>query len=322
MTHHPLRIVFAGTPEFAAVSLEALIGSEHEVIAVYTQPDRPAGRGRKLTASPVKQIAIEAAIPVYQPLTLKADEQQQQLARLDADIMVVAAYGLLLPATILETPRLGCINVHASLLPRWRGAAPIHRALMAGDKETGITIMQMDEGLDTGAMLHKSSCVIGADDTSGLLHDRLAELGATALLEALAKISDGTATAEPQDNSQACYATKLQKAEGQIDWQLPAASLDRKIRGLNPWPVAFSSLHGERVRIWQAHWLEGHSEQRPGTLIAADKDGLQVATGHGILAITRLQLPGGKQLPALDLLNARQDLFRPGNRFEVEGQAR
>ena len=314
----PLRIVFAGTPEFAATSLEALIGSEHEVVAVYTQPDRPAGRGKKLTASPVKELAVRSGINVCQPLSLKSDEERQQLAQLNADIMVVAAYGLLLPESILNTPRLGCINVHASLLPRWRGAAPIHRSLIAGDTETGITIMQMDKGLDTGDMLLKKTCPITPEDSSSSLHDRLAEIGATALIEALRQIQTGSITAEPQDNSLACYASKLLKAEGEIRWALSAEKLDRQIRGLNPWPVTYSQLNGERIRIWQGHVCEGQTDQRPGTIISADNDGLCVATGNGIIAITSLQLPGKKQLFIADLLNARQDLFRPGNRFDTE----
>ena len=318
MTHPTLRIVFAGTPEFAAVSLKALIDSQHEVVAVYTQPDRPAGRGKKLTASPVKVMALESEIEVYQPQSLKSEQEQQQLAALNADVMVVAAYGLLLPEAILNTPRLGCINVHGSLLPRWRGAAPIHRALIEGDQETGITIMQMDKGLDTGDMLHKLSCPIDEEDTSGSLHDRLADLGAKALMESLNLIIEGKVVPEKQQDDQACYANKLLKAEGEIDWTKSAEALDRQIRGLNPWPVAYSSLIGERIRIWQAYPIASRTDQRPGTVISADRDGLQVATGQGIIAITRAQLPGKKQLPVIDILNARQDLFRPGNRFETE----
>ncbi len=321
MAANPLRIVFAGTPEFAAASLAALINGPHEVVAVYTQPDRPAGRGKKLTASPVKELALRAGIDVCQPLNLKSDEEQRILAGFNADIMVVAAYGLLLPEAILNTPRLGCINVHASLLPRWRGAAPIHRALIAGDQTTGITIMQMDKGLDTGAMLLKHCCDIESRDTSGTLHDRLAELGAVALSDALERIQAGTLSPEAQDDSQACYATKLLKAEGELNWQLSAEKLDRRIRGLNPWPVAYSQLNGERIRIWQAQPLEEQTEQRPGTLISADREGLRVATGSGVLAVTRVQLPGKKQLSVADLLNARQDLFRPGNRFETESRS-
>ncbi|WP_210397960.1 methionyl-tRNA formyltransferase [Motiliproteus sediminis] len=318
MSHSPLRIIFAGTPEFAAVSLDALIQSDHQIVAVYTQPDRPAGRGRKLTPSPVKVAALEAGITVCQPLNFKDEEDRRLLASFDADLMIVAAYGLLLPKAVLQTPRLGCINIHASLLPRWRGAAPIHRALLADDSETGITIMQMDEGLDTGAMRLKLRCPIAADDTSGTLHDRLAELGAEALLDALEQLQRGTLPSEVQDSSQATYAHKLTKEEGLIDWQRPASELARQVRGLNPWPVAYSSLQGERVRVWEAQALEHGSDQQPGTLINADRDGLQVATGQGILSITRLQLPNARQLAVADLLNARQDLFRAGNRFDIE----
>ncbi|MEH6648800.1 MAG: methionyl-tRNA formyltransferase [Motiliproteus sp.] len=314
----PLRIVFAGTPQFAAASLEALINSRHQVVSVYTQPDRPSGRGRKLTPSPVKQLAQQTGITVCQPLSLKSDQEQQILERYDADLMVVVAYGLLLPKAILDTPRLGCINVHASLLPRWRGAAPIHRALIAGDTETGITIMQMDEGLDTGDMLHILRCDIADDDTSAELHDRLAGLGASALLDALEAITEGNVQPQAQDHQQACYAHKLVKAEGELDWGRSATDLDRKIRGLNPAPVAFSNLNGERVRIWDScTGDESSMDYRPGELIAADKEGLKVATGSGTLIITQMQLPNKKQQPVSDLLNARQDLFRAGNRFEA-----
>lgn len=316
MDSTPLRIIFAGTPEFAASSLQALLNTRHKVVAVYTQPDRPSGRGRKLTASPVKQLAEIEGIPVRQPENFKDPADQQALGDFGADLMVVAAYGLLLPKAVLETPRLGCINVHASLLPRWRGAAPIHRALLAGDTETGITIMQMDIGLDTGAMLHKVSCPIDDRHTSGELHDVLAKLGGTALTEALDKLTEGSLHGEAQDPAQACYASKLVKAEGAIDWTRDALDLERKVRGLNPWPVAYTDLNGARIRIWEAQALDERCDQPPGTLLTIDRDGLRVATGHGILAITRLQLPNAKQLPVADLLNARQDLFRPGNRFD------
>lgn len=317
MSSQPLRIVFAGTPDFAAASLEALIGSEHEVIAVYTQPDRPAGRGRKLTPSPVKVLAEKNSIAVYQPLNFKDAADRKQLADLRPDLMVVAAYGLLLPSDVLLTPEFGCINVHASLLPRWRGAAPIHRAVIDGDKESGITIMQMDEGLDTGDMLLKMSCPIKPEDTSGSLHDKLADLGAEALIESLRQLQEGTLTAEPQNNDLANYANKLSKAEGLIDWNRPAEALERQVKGLNPWPVAYAELNGERVRIWNAEVTEQSSDMKPGTIISADKSGLQVATGSGVLDITRAQLAGGKQLPISALLNARQDLLRPGNRFSL-----
>lgn len=317
MSTSPLRIIFAGTPDFAAVSLEALIGSNHEVIAVYTQPDRPSGRGRKLTPSPVKSLALAHNIPVYQPDNFKEEEPRETLASLQPDLMVVAAYGLILPKAVLATPSYGCINIHASLLPRWRGAAPIHRALMAGDKETGITIMQMDEGLDTGDMLLKKTCPISAQDTSGTLHDKLADLGAEALLESLKLLQQNALQAEPQDDQQACYAAKLSKAEGAVDWSKSARELERQVLGLNPWPVAYSEIQGERLRLWHAQSLEQTAEMPPGTIIAADKTGLQVATGQGVLEIDTAQLPGGKQLPISALFNARQDLFRPGNRFDT-----
>ncbi|WP_207060751.1 methionyl-tRNA formyltransferase [Motiliproteus sp. SC1-56] len=316
METKPLRIVFAGTPAFAAASLDALLNTPHQLVGVYTQPDRPSGRGKKLTPSAVKLRAIEAGLTVFQPQSLKTPEAQAELAALEPDLMVVVAYGLLLPKAVLDIPRLGCINVHASLLPRWRGAAPIERALLAGDEETGITIMQMDEGLDTGDMLLKKRCPIAADDTSHKLHERLMGLGAEALDEALENIALGRAVPEPQDETRACYAAKLTKAEGALDWALPAAELDRRIRGLNPRPVAFSDLNGERVRIWDAFLTKESSERPPGELICAEKEGLKVATGSGVLVITRMQLPGKKQLPVADLLNARQDLFRAGNRFE------
>lgn len=315
MSSQPLRIIFAGTPEFAAISLETLINSEHQVIAAYTQPDRPAGRGRKLTPSPVKVLAEKHGIPVYQPLNLKEQADQQQLADLKPDLMVVAAYGLLLPKVVLDTPTMGCINIHASLLPRWRGAAPIHRALIAGDAETGITIMQMNEGLDTGDMLLKLICPINAEDTSGSLHDRLADLGAEALIEGLKGIQAGSLIPEPQDDTQACYASKLTKAEGLINWSQPAEALEKQVKGLNPWPVAYTELNGERIRIWGANKVEQKSDMAAGTITIADKAGLQVATGYQLLEITHAQLAGGKQLPISALLNARQDLFRAGNRF-------
>src|SRR5690606_30946186 len=249
----PLRIVFAGTPVFAALHLQALLDwGGGEVIGVYTQPDRPAGRGKQLAASPVKQLALAHSLPVFQPPSLRSAEAQAELKALGADLMVVVAYGLILPKTVLETPRLGCINVHASILPRWRGAAPIQRAIAAGDQETGITIMQMDEGLDTGAMLHVRTLPIEPTDTGGSLHDRLAELGAEALLESLEDLERRQAEAQPQDNAQATYARKLDKDEAWINWHMPATDIERLVRAFNPWPVAYTLDHGERVRIWSA----------------------------------------------------------------------
>ena len=311
-----LNVIFAGTPAFAAEALKALLQSQHHVVAVYTQPDRPAGRGRKLTASPVKQLALEHGIEVYQPQSLKDPEAQQQLAALDADVMVVVAYGLLLPVPVLETPRLGCINIHASLLPRWRGAAPIQRAILAGDAETGVTIMQMDKGLDTGDMLLKRTCPIESDDTAQTLHDRLAEIGATAAIEALDQLADGQARPEPQDDSLSNYAAKLSKAEALIDWQRSAVEIERLVHGFNPWPVAQTEFAEQMMRIWLAQALEGATtDQPPGSVLKADKHGIDVACGEGVLRIQVAQLPGGKAMAAADLLNSRKELKQPGLRL-------
>ncbi|GAA0795070.1 methionyl-tRNA formyltransferase [Marinobacterium sediminicola] len=315
MSDTPLRIVFAGTPEFAAESLAAVLETEHQVVAVYTQPDRPAGRGRKLRPSPVKALALEHDLPVYQPLSLKDAEQQQILADLNADLMIVVAYGLLLPQAVLDTPRLGCINVHASLLPRWRGAAPIHRALLAGDITTGITIMQMDAGLDTGDMLSKAECTIENSDTSGTLHDRLAVLGAQLLVETLAPLAAGTLSPEPQDGSLATYAHKLEKQEGQIDWSLPAEEVVRRVRGFNPWPVCFTQLGDDNLRVWSAELDEDSVSYEAGTILAADGKGVRVACGEGSVRLTQLQLPGGKAQPVKNLLNAHKERFAPGVRL-------
>ncbi|WP_028468256.1 methionyl-tRNA formyltransferase [Neptunomonas japonica] len=311
----PLRIIFAGTPDFAASSLAALIKSEHQVIGVYTQPDRPAGRGRKLKASPVKSLALEHDIPVYQPQRLKGEVEQAELASLNADLMVVVAYGLLLPLAVLEAPKRGCINVHASLLPRWRGAAPIHRSLLAGDAETGITIMQMDEGLDTGDMLFKNTCPILPDDTSGSLHDRLATFGASALVETLQLLQSNQLNPLKQNDADACYAHKLTKEEGLIDWSNAAKTIDRQVRGLSPWPIAYTSLGNDNLRILSATpqpEVENVSAQ-PGTIIETHKDRIIIACGNATaLGVTRLQLPGGKPLATRDVLNSRKELFSTG----------
>lgn len=299
-----LKIVFAGTPEFAASSLAALLSSQHQVLAVYTQPDRPAGRGRKLTASPVKALALQHDLPVLQPVSLRDETAQQELAAWNADVMVVVAYGLILPVPVLTAPRLGCINVHASLLPRWRGAAPIQRAILAGDAETGVTIMQMDKGLDTGDMLHIVSCPIESTDTAEILHDRLAGLGSAALLDALAVIAQGNAQPEKQDDAQANYAEKLQKAEAQIDWSQSAEQLSRTVRAFNPWPVAFTKFDEKNLRIWLAEALPALTDAVPGTVLAESRDGIDVATGDGVLRVTQLQMPGGKALSAEQFLNA------------------
>ena len=302
----PLKIIFAGTPEFAATALEALLTTPHQVVAVYTQPDRPAGRGRKLQPSPVKQLALAHGIEVRQPEKLKDPADQAALADLQADLMVGVAYGLLLPQAVLDAPRLGCINIHASLLPRWRGAAPIQRAILAGDEESGITIMQMEAGLDTGPMLHVLKTSILKDDTGGSLHDRLAELGARALLESLGGIADGSLIAHPQDDELATYAKKLDKGEARIDWSQPATVIDRQVRAFNPWPVAQCAFQGQVMRIWQSLPLEQPAPDtaEPGQVLEAGKAGIDVATGEGVLRILNLQMPGKRAMSAADFLNA------------------
>ncbi|WP_044364548.1 methionyl-tRNA formyltransferase [Vibrio fluvialis] len=310
-----LRIVFAGTPDFAARHLAALLSSEHEVIAVYTQPDRPAGRGKKLTASPVKNLALEHNIPVYQPENFKSDEAKQELAALNADIMVVVAYGLLLPKAVLDTPKLGCINVHGSILPRWRGAAPIQRSIWAGDAETGVTIMQMDVGLDTGNMLKIATLPIEASDTSGSMYDKLAELGPQALVECLSDIAQGTAVAVKQDDALANYAQKLSKEEAKIDWTLSAQAIERCVRAFNPWPMSHFAVADNQIKVWQARVEAGSSNQAAGTILKADKTGIYVATGAEILVLESLQIPGKKALPVQDILNARASWFEVGSQL-------
>ena len=306
----PLRIVFAGTPEFAAEHLKALLDSPYEIVAVYTQPDRPAGRGQKLMSSPVKQLALEHHIPVMQPPTLRAPEAQAELAALKPDLLVVVAYGLILPQVVLDIPRLGCINSHASLLPRWRGAAPIQRAIEAGDSESGVTVMRMEAGLDTGPMLLKSVTPISADDTGGSLHDRLAKLGPPAVIEAIAGLAAGTLQGEVQDDSLATYAHKLNKDEARIDWNRPAVELERVIRAFNPWPICHSTLNGEALKVLAATLADAQGE--PGQILAASKDGLIVGCGAGALCLTRLQLPGGKALNFSDFFNSRREKFAAG----------
>lgn len=310
-----LRIIFAGTPDFAARHLDALLSSEHQIVGVFTQPDRPAGRGKKLMPSPVKVLAEEKGIPVFQPVSLRPQENQQLVADLRADIMVVVAYGLILPKAVLEIPRLGCLNVHGSLLPRWRGAAPIQRALWAGDTETGITIMQMDVGLDTGDMLYKLSCPITAEDTSATLYDKLAQLGPQGLLATLTHIATGTATHEVQDEEQVTYAEKLSKEEARLDWSLPAAQLERCIRAFNPWPMSYFVIDDQPVKVWKASVINTPAKAEPGTIIEANKQGIQIATAEGILNLESLQPAGKKAMNTQDLLNSRREWFTPGNRL-------
>lgn len=313
-----LRIVFAGTPDFAARHLEALIASDHEIVAVYTQPDRPAGRGKKLTPSAVKVLAESHNLPVMQPESLKGEASQSELAMFNADLMVVVAYGLLLPKPILETPRLGCINVHGSILPKWRGAAPIQRALWAGDDETGITIMQMDEGLDTGDMLDIATLPVAHDDTSASLYDKLAELGPNALVRVVDNLS--SFTPKKQNEAEASYAKKLSKDEARMNWQLSAAQLDRNVRAFNPWPVAWTVAEDHNIKIWQVTVLSEHVDTPPGTVIRADKKGIVVATGKGLLSINRLQIPGKKAMSAADVMNARGAWFTPGTLLDPDFQ--
>ncbi|MFM5857340.1 methionyl-tRNA formyltransferase [Aeromonas rivipollensis] len=310
-----LKLIFAGTPDFAARHLAALLSSDHEVVAVYTQPDKPAGRGQKLTASPVKELALAHDLPVYQPASLRNEEAQAELAALGADLMVVVAYGLILPKAVLDTPRLGCLNVHGSLLPRWRGAAPIQRAIWAGDSETGVTIMQMDVGLDTGAMIRKVSCPIASDETSASLYDKLAELGPQALVDTLDAMAAGNTAAEAQDDALANYAQKLSKEEARIDWSMEAVAIERCIRAFNPWPISWFEVAEQTIKVWQAEVIDSDHGQPAGTLLKADKQGIDVATGKGVLRLLTLQPPGKKAMSVPDLLNSRRDWFEPGTQL-------
>ncbi len=309
-----MNLVFAGTPAFAVPSLEALHQAGHKLLAVYTQPDRPAGRGRKLGESEVKQCARRLGLAVEQPATLKDLAEHERLRAFRPDAMIVIAYGLLLPKAVLAIPKHGCLNVHASLLPRFRGAAPIARAIEAGDAETGITIMQMEEGLDTGPMLMTAQTPIGGDDTAATLHDRLAALGARTLVSALDALTRGALAPTPQDNAAACYAKKLTKEEARLDWSQSALTLHRRIRAFNPRPVAFTIWRGEPLRLWDAALLTGeHSDAAPGTVIAADAAGVRVATGEGVLTITRLQRSNAKPVAAADFINGAR--LAAGERF-------
>ncbi len=301
----PLKVIYAGTPDFAVPALQALIDSPHEVVAVYTQPDRPAGRGRKVQFGPVKQVATDAGISVVQPLSLKDEAAQKTLANFNADVMVVAAYGLILPQVVLDMPKYGCLNIHGSLLPRWRGAAPIHRAIQTGDAETGITIMQMAAGLDTGDMLFKVSCPITAQDTGQTIHDRLANDGANALLQVLDLVQTDKLSPEVQDESLTTYAHKLNKAEAEIDWTQTAKLVDQTIRAFNPWPVAFTSFNGKPLRLFMSKVENIVSTEPAGTVISESPDGICVATGDGVLSFSRLQLPGKKAMDVRDFLNGR-----------------
>lgn len=311
-----MKIIFAGTPEFAAKALAALINTPHEIVAVYTQPDRKAGRGQKLTASAVKQLALENNLPVYQPLHFKASTEeglaaQQQLKAHQADVMVVAAYGLILPQAVLDTPKFACLNIHGSLLPRWRGAAPIQRAIATGDVETGVTIMKMAAGLDTGDMMYKTICPITAEDTSATLHDKLAVQGAEAICKVLVseeKLQHYLDNREVQDEQFTVYAHKLTKTEAQVDWTLSAIEIDRNIRAFNPWPVAFTPIdESNNLRIWNSHISTlSHNGETAGTIIEINKHGVHVVCGEGVICLTSLQWPGGKAVNTEQILQGHK----------------
>ncbi|MEQ4676848.1 methionyl-tRNA formyltransferase [Providencia vermicola] len=307
----PLKIIFAGTPDFAAKHLAALLGTQHQIVGVLTRHDKPAGRGKKLTPSPVKVLAQEHDIPVFQPVSLRDAENQQWLKDKNADLMIVVAYGLILPQAVLDIPRLGCLNVHGSLLPRWRGAAPIQRSIWAGDAETGVTIMQMDAGLDTGDMLYKAVCPITPNDTSATLYEKLAITGPEALIHTVNMLSTGQCTPEKQNDALANYAEKLSKEEARIDWQQDATHIERCIRAFNPWPMSYFMVQEQLIKVWQAEVIEDLQGKQPGTIIRADKNGICIATGNGALNIIQLQPPGKKAMSAQDILNSRREWFTP-----------
>ena len=314
-----MKLAFAGTPEFAAVILDALADSRHAVEAVFTPPDARAGRGKRVAESPVKQRAAAAGIRVLQPGSMRTADAAEQLAALAPDAMVVAAYGFLLPAPILAIPRLGCINVHASILPRWRGAAPVHHAILAGDPRTGVSIMQMDAGLDTGPILATRTCAIAADDTSGSLTGRLAELGAATLVDTLDALETGTVEARPQDDASATRAPKLSKAQAAIDWARPAVEIERMVRAFDPWPVAHTSVAGTgapALRIWRAEPADGDSSETPGTVLACDESALMVAAGRGVVRIIEIQPPGARRMSAAEFVRGRR--LAPGARLGRE----
>ena len=306
-----MKIAFAGTPEFAAVALESILAAGFEVTLVLTQPDRPAGRGMQLQPSPVKQVALAANIPVHQPEKLRTPEQQAPLAEAGVDVLVVAAYGIILPQAVLDMPRYGCLNIHGSLLPRWRGAAPIHRAIQAGDLETGITIMQMDAGLDTGPMLLKRAETIHPDDTTASLHDRLAWLGADMIVEALQALPDGL-TPTPQPAEGVTYAAKIGKAEAAVDWTRPAVEIERSVRAFNPFPGALATYQNTPIKLWRARAIDATGT--PGEVLLAEAAGVIVACGEGSLCITELQKPGAKRLSAADFLRGMP--IAAGSRFD------
>jgi methionyl-tRNA formyltransferase len=310
-----MKIVFAGTAEFAIPAFKALLNTSHEICAVYTQPDRPVGRGRKIAASPIKKIALEHNLPVYQPQTLKDPDSQKQLQCLGADVLINVAYGMILPDAVLNMFKFGCINIHPSLLPRWRGAAPIQRAIEAGDRQTGVAIMQMDAGLDTGGIYKLENLSIDSTDTAATLSIKAAELGAKLLLEVLDETEAGKAKITSQSDEQSTYAKKITKEDGRIDWQKSAQEIDCMIRAFNPWPIAYAKIDDLVVRIWQVDIQKSESSEVPGTIIQANKNGIDVAAGQGILRLLKVQLPGGKPLLVGDILNANAQTFAVGKKF-------
>ncbi|MFI4937365.1 MAG: methionyl-tRNA formyltransferase [Candidatus Berkiellales bacterium] len=308
-----MKVAFAGTPEFAKIQLQALLESNHQVVVVYTQPDKPAGRGQHLHFSSVKTLALQHGLPVEQPTSLKSNDAAEILKQYQPDVMIVAAYGMILPPAILALPRFGCINVHASLLPRWRGASPIQQAILAGDNTTGITMMKMDLGLDTGDILMQNDCAITADDTAGTLYDKLALLGAKMLLDDLETLVN--MTPQPQDPQLVTHASKISKDDGNLNWDLKAAELERQIRAFNPWPIAYSHIDHTLFRIWHAKTKPLSSKATPGKIIDHDQEGVSVATQEGALVITQGQLPGKKIMPMLEILKGHHELFAVGKQF-------
>ncbi len=304
-----MRIIFAGTPEIATIPLQALLDSQHQVVAVYTQPDRPAGRGKKLTPSPVKTLALQHSVPIEQPENFTLEETREKLNSYQADIMVVMAYGLLLPVSVLETPKFGCINIHVSLLPRWRGAAPVQHAILAGDTETGVTIMQMDKGLDTGAILHQQHCTIISSDTSERVYTRLAEISSPLLLKTLVEVEKSSHHPAAQNNQQATYAHKIEKQDAKIAWTETSEIIDRKVRAYFPAPIAFFEWKNDLVRIWEGYPVKDSSEKSPGSVIEFNKQGVTIKTGDGAYCITRLQFPGKNPLSAYEIFNAYKKQF-------------
>ena len=311
-----MRVIFAGTPDFAATHLQAILDDDrYQLVAIYTQPDRPAGRGKKITQSPVKKLALANDIQLEQPASLTDIKTQETIARLEADVLIVVAYGLILPQAVLDIPRLGCINVHGSILPKWRGAAPIQRAIEAGDRESGVTVMQMDVGLDTGPMLTISRCTIDDKETSASLYPKLAVLGAQALINTLEKMRSGTAVGIAQDSTQSSYADKIAKHESLIDWSASVTEIERRIRAFNPFPAAYSLVNGQRIKIWLASAVSRDYPGVPGEILSADDDGLLVKCGNGALLISTIQLAGKSKLCVAEVLKSRASIFSPGTRL-------